>query len=165
MWQMRDRFELLVVVDEEAAGGDHQDRHRRIVFQPQLARPREEELAFRGTAVIGNLQEARAQGSDVVEIGLDARDVGAVLIRQPARRRGRSGVLAERSDQASRSCEGKETTPAHDGSRHGSRYRRSGATQQESRSRRWRHPVMRSRQFTLKIQRFTNIGVTRYLGG
>ena len=53
------------------------DRHRRFVFQPQLARTRQIERAAR-RAVAADLDEARAHRADGIEILLDARDLGLV---------------------------------------------------------------------------------------
>ena len=82
--------------------GDQQQRRRRVVLEAHAARPVEPGGALGDAAVGRDLQEARLQRVQTVQIGLDAGDVGVVLRRSGGAAAGAAGSGASEAARASR---------------------------------------------------------------
>ncbi len=91
--QQRGGGAQLAVVHQELAGiGHQQQRLGRVVFEAHAPGAPDPGGALGRGAVLRDLQEAGAQRGQRVEIGLDAREVGAVALgRRQAGRGGRGG--------------------------------------------------------------------------
>src|SRR5579872_388793 len=72
-------IQRLVVEHHKAVAGDQQQRARRIVLEPHAAGPFQPDGALRDAAVGCDLEKARLQGPEAIEIGLDPAQIRLVL--------------------------------------------------------------------------------------